>query len=199
MAILPPFQKPDRIQNMFKFCHSLIQYRCYMLTPQALMYTEDSECELVGPFRTMPQEPWHPKRNKCNAKPVPWSSSHIGKCTPLQAEKQPEQWRALTTEINTSLHKDELPHVFNVVFFHWNLLVFLKICFRDNKGKSWFIWQEMELFYIILNLKQNHSQPSLNNWQYSRDYWDVFYVLFVIILISLTKDCSKYQKPKEFY
>ena len=55
----------------------------------------------------------------------------------------------------------------------------------------------MELLYIILNLKQN--QASSTNRQYSRDYWDVFYVLFVIILISSIKDSSKYQKPKEFY
>ena len=27
----------------------------------------------MGPFGTMPQEPWHPKRVRRNAKPVPWS------------------------------------------------------------------------------------------------------------------------------
>ena len=32
----------------------------------------------------------------------------MGKCTPLQAEKQPELWRASTTDRNISLHKDEL-------------------------------------------------------------------------------------------
>ena len=57
----------------------------------------------------------------------------------------------------------------------------------------------MEPLYIILNLKQNHEQPSLTTGQYSRDYWDVFYVLFMIILISSIKDSSNYQKPKEFY
>ena len=57
----------------------------------------------------------------------------------------------------------------------------------------------MEPLYIILNLKQNHEQPSLTNGQYSRDYWNVFYVLFMIILISSIKDSSNYQTPKAFY
>ena len=42
---------------MFKFRHSLNQYRCNMLTLQALVHTEDPKYELAGPFETMPQEP----------------------------------------------------------------------------------------------------------------------------------------------
>ena len=126
-----------------------------------------SDYELAGPFGTMPQEPWHLNRARCNAKPVPWSSSHTGKCTPLQAEKRSEQWRASTTERNTSLHKDELSRVnlftiellddFNFVLVRSILrFLFLKIHFGDITEKSWFICQEMEPFYIILDLKQNH-------------------------------------------
>ena len=84
---MPPLGNPE------KFCHNLSRCWCYMLTFRALTSTEDPENELVDPFVTMSQEPWHPKRARRNAKPVPWSSSHTGKCAPLQAEKQPEQWR----------------------------------------------------------------------------------------------------------
>ena len=111
LVISRPFQTSDHIQNTFKFCHNLGQYRCYMLTLQALIYTEDPEYEPEGPFGTIPQEPWQPKRARRNAKPVPWSSSHMGKCALLQAEKQPELWRASITERNTFLHKDELSYV----------------------------------------------------------------------------------------
>ena len=68
-----------------------------------------------------------------------------GKCTPLQAEKQPEQWRASTTKRNTSLHKDELSRVnlftiallddFNFVLVRCILrFLFLKIRFGDITG-----------------------------------------------------------------
>ena len=167
LAVSRPFQTSDRVRSTFKFCHSLNQYRYYMLTLQALTLAEDPKYELASPFGTMPQEPWHLNRARCNAKPVPWSSSHTGKCTPLQAEKQSEQWRASTTERNTSLHKDELSRVnlftiellddFNFVLVRCILrFLFLKIRFGDITGKSWFICQEMEPFYIILDLKQNH-------------------------------------------
>ena len=89
-AVLRPFQTSDRIRNMFKFHHSLNQYRCNMLTLQALVHTEDPKYELAGPFETMPQEPWHPNRARHNAKPVLCSSSHTGKCASMQAEKQSE-------------------------------------------------------------------------------------------------------------
>ena len=111
LAISRPFQTSDCVRNTFKFCHSLSRYRRYMLTLQTLTYTEDPEYELAGPFGTMPQEPWHPKRARRNVKPIPLSSSHTGKCTPLQAEKQQEQRRASNTERNTSLHKDEVSYV----------------------------------------------------------------------------------------
>ena len=167
LAVSHPFQTSDCVWNTLKFCHSLNRYRCYMLTLQALTHTEDPKYELAGPFGTMPQEPWHPNRARRNAKPVPWSSSHTEKCAPLQAEKQSEQWRFSTTERNTSLHKDELSRVnlftiellddFNFVLVHFILrFPFLKIRFGDITGRSWFIWQEMEPFYIILDLKQNH-------------------------------------------
>ena len=69
----------------------------------------------------------------------------MGKCAPLQAEKQSEQWRALTTKRNTSLHKDELSCVslftiaqlddFNFVLVHYILrFLFLKLYFGDKKG-----------------------------------------------------------------
>ena len=146
---------------------SLNRYRCYMLTLQALTHTEDPEYEPAGPFGTMPQEPWLPNRTRRNTKPVPWSSSHTAKCAPLQAGKQSEQWRASTTERNNSLHKDELSRVnlftfellddFNFVLVCCILrFLFLKIRFGDKTGKNWLIWQEMEPFYIILDLKQNH-------------------------------------------
>ena len=111
LAISRPFQTLDCVWNAFKFCRSLSQYRCYMLTLQALTYNEDPKYELAGPFETMTQEPWHPKRARRNAKPVAWSSSHTGKYTTLQAGKQPEQCSASTTGRNTSLHKDELSRV----------------------------------------------------------------------------------------
>ena len=148
MAISRPFQK-------FKFCNSLNRYRCYMLTLQALTYSEDPKCKLVGPLGRMPQEPWHPKRARRNAKPVPWSSLHTGKCALLPAEKQPEQWRALTTDRNTSLHKGKLSHVnlftiallgdFTFVLVRCILrLLFLKTCFENQKkdktglfGRKW--------------------------------------------------------------
>ena len=144
MAISRSFQTSDQVQNTFKFCHNLGRYRCYMLTLQALTYTEDPEYELEGPFGTMPQEPWHHKRARRNAKPVPWSSSHTGKCALLQAEKQPEQWRASITERNTFLNKDKLSCVnlftialldyFNFVLVRCILrFLFLKICFGDKK------------------------------------------------------------------
>ena len=57
LAVSRPFQTSDPVRNTFKFCHSLSRYRCNMLTLQALVYTEDPEYELVGPFGTMPQEP----------------------------------------------------------------------------------------------------------------------------------------------
>ena len=57
LAVLHPLQMSDHVRNIFKFCHSLSQYQCYMLTLQALTYTEDTEYELVGPFGIMPQEP----------------------------------------------------------------------------------------------------------------------------------------------
>ena len=78
-----------------------------MLTLQALTYLKDPKCRLVGPFGAMPQEPWHSKRARCNAKPM---LSTMGKCAPLQAW-QPEQWRALTTKRNISLLTDELLRV----------------------------------------------------------------------------------------
>ena len=145
MAISRPFQASDHVQNMFKFCHNLGQYRCYMLTLQALTYTEDPKYELEGSFGTMPQEPWHPKRANHNAKPVPWSSSHTWKCALLQAEKQPEQWRASITERNTFLHTDDLSCVnlftiallddFNFVLVRCILrFLFLKIRFGDITG-----------------------------------------------------------------
>ena len=145
MAVSPPFQTSDHVQNTFKFCHSSSRHWYYMLTLQALMFTEDPEHELAGHFGTMSQEPWHPNRARRDAKPVPWSSSHTGKCAPLQAEKQPEQWRASTTKRNTSLHKDELSHVnlftiallddFNFVLMRCILwFLFLKIHFGDVTG-----------------------------------------------------------------
>ena len=145
LVVWRPFQTSDRVRNTFKFCHSLSRYRCYMLTLQALTYSEDPEYELAGPLGTMPQEPWHPNRARCNAKPVPWSSSHTGKCAPLQVEKQLEQWRASTTERNNSLHKDELSRVnlftiallgdFNFVLVRCILrFLFLKIRFGDITG-----------------------------------------------------------------
>ena len=145
LAISCPFQMSDFVRNTFKFCHSLIQYRCYLLTLQALTYNEDSEYKLSGPFGAMPQKPWHPERARHNAKPVSWSSSHMGKCAPLQAKKEPEQWRALTTKRNTALHKNELSRVklftialldnFNFVLVCCMLrFLFLKICFGDKKG-----------------------------------------------------------------
>ena len=74
---------------------------------------------------------------------------------------------ASTTERNNSLHKDELSRVnlftfellddFNFVLVCCILrFLFLKIRFGDKTGKNWLIWQEMEPFYIILDLKQNH-------------------------------------------
>ena len=78
-----------------------------MLTLQALTYLKDPKCRLVSPFGAMPQEPWHSKRARCNAKPM---LSTMGKCAPLQAW-QPEQWRALTTKRNISLLTDELLRV----------------------------------------------------------------------------------------
>ena len=145
LAISRPFQTPDHVRNTFKFCHSLSQYRCYMMTLQARTYTEGPEYELTGPFGTMPQEPWHPEWARCNVKPVLWSSSHMGKCALLQVEKQPEQWRASVTKRNTSFHKDKLSrvnlftivllHDINFVLVHCILrFLFLKICFRDKKG-----------------------------------------------------------------
>ena len=144
LAIWHPFQTSDHIQNMFKFCHSIIWYWCCMLTLQTLMYTEDHKSELTSPFGTIPQEPWHPKRARCNAKSVPWSSSHTEKSKPLQAEKQLEKWRASTIKRHTSPHKDKLSHAnlftialladFNFVLVHYILLfLFLKICFGDKK------------------------------------------------------------------
>ena len=57
LAVSRPFQTLDRVRNTFQFCHSSSRYRCYMLTRQALTYTEDPKYELAGPFGTMPQEP----------------------------------------------------------------------------------------------------------------------------------------------
>ena len=144
LAISRLFQTLDCVWNAFKFCRSLSRYRCYMLTLQALTYNEDPKYELAGPFGTMTQEPWHPIRARRNAKPVPWSSSHTGKCALLQAEKQPEQWRASITERNTFLNKDKLSCVnlftialldyFNFVLVRCILrFLFLKICFGDKK------------------------------------------------------------------
>ena len=59
-------------------CNSCSLYQSYMVTLRAL--TESS------PFGTKPQEPWQPKRARCDAKPVPLSSSTAGKCAPLQSE-----------------------------------------------------------------------------------------------------------------
>ena len=41
LAVSRPFQTSDCTQNIFKFCHSFVWYWCYMLTLQALMYTEN--------------------------------------------------------------------------------------------------------------------------------------------------------------
>ena len=62
----------------------------------------------------------------------------------MQAEKQPEKWRALTTARNTSLHKDEIPHVnlsTSALLDEFNFVLvrciprfrFPKICFEDEK------------------------------------------------------------------
>ena len=50
LAISRQFQTPNHVRNTFIFCHSLSRYQWYMLTLQALTYTEDPECELAGPF-----------------------------------------------------------------------------------------------------------------------------------------------------
>ena len=97
-----------RIKCGNNFCSNLCRYRYYMLTLQKpWRVLKDPECRLAGPFGTMAQEPWHPERARHNAEPVSWSSSTMGKCTPLQAW-QPDQWRASITERNFSLLTDEL-------------------------------------------------------------------------------------------
>ena len=48
--------------------------------------------EPVGPFGTMPQEPWHPGKG---AKPDRVIQLDLGKCAPMQVIKQPEHGRKL--------------------------------------------------------------------------------------------------------
>ena len=66
-----------------------------MLTLQALTYTEGND-QLVGPFGTMPQEPWHPGKGAKLDRII--GNSTAGKCAPMQVIKQPEHGRTSTTE-----------------------------------------------------------------------------------------------------
>ena len=65
-----------RVCKRFKFYNSFSRHRCYMLTLLlALTYIGEPQMRTGGPFGTIPQELWHRKRVRHNAKPVPLSSS----------------------------------------------------------------------------------------------------------------------------
>ena len=126
-----------------------------MLTLQALTYLKDPKCRLVGPFGAMPQEPWHSKRARCNAKPM---LSTMGKCAPLQAW-QPEQWRALTTKRNISLLTDEL---LRVTLNTFQSRIYVQICGLIKK--KFIIYY---LLFILMGIFLKHLWliPNILQWQ----------------------------------
>ena len=97
-----------RICKRFKFCNSVSWYWCYMLTLQALTYIGGSQMQTGGPFGTIPQKPWHPKRVRNSVKPVLLSSSLRGSVHLCKLKNSQNSGELLTTERNISLHKDEL-------------------------------------------------------------------------------------------
>ena len=80
-----------------------IDRTCWHFEPWCIL--KDPEYEWLNtntnawPIRNNATRTLHPKRARRNAKLVPWSSS--------DTEKQPEQWRASTSNRNTSLHKNK--------------------------------------------------------------------------------------------
>ena len=54
--------------------------------------------ERAGPFGSMPQEPWHSGKG-AKADLIALSNSTVGKCTPMQVIKQPENLGNCTTKV----------------------------------------------------------------------------------------------------
>ena len=83
------------------------------------------EFRLAGSFATMPQEPWHPKRARRNAKPFPWSYSTTDKWAPLQAWSQNSGELRPPTKIFLSLqtnYYELLQGVYLSVYFTYQIL-----------------------------------------------------------------------------
>ena len=108
---------------------------------------KDPESRLAGPFGTMPQEPWHLKRARRNAKQVPWSYSTTDKCAPLEAW-QPEQWRVSTTETNTPLLTDELLRVTSRCLLNYNQ-IFKKVPYNSPDRNLLFCHKIGEIFHLL--------------------------------------------------
>ena len=140
---------------------------------------EDPECELVGPFRTKPPEPWHSKRARHNAKPVPLSSSLRGSaylCKLKNSQNNGEIWppREIFISIKTNYHLlayiKLYCHLSILRLSTWSFIVFLlrMLCVSLTK-----IWHKLEPILVLEKVSKTLKQKTLTNSK-------IFHVLEVL-------------------
>ena len=152
-----------RICKRFKFCNSLSRYQCYMLTLHWRIL-EDPECELAGPFGTMPQKPWHPKRARDNAKPVPLSS-HYREVRTSARWKSGVLWppREIFLSLKANYHFltyiKLYCHLSTLCLSAWSFVVFLlwMLCVSVTKN----------LRFITVGIKIWHKPDFWRQWTHS--------------------------------
>ena len=95
---------------------------------------EDPECKPAGPFGTMPQEPWHPKRASHNAIPVLlssslWGNAHLCKLKNSQNSGELRPSREIFLSIKTNYHLLTYVklycHLSTLCLSAWSFVVFL--------------------------------------------------------------------------
>ena len=143
-----------------------INATCEHLKPWRIL--EDPECELVGPFGTMPQEPSHPKSVRHNAKPVPLSSSLQGsanlcklKNSQNSGELRPP--REIFLSIKTNYH------LLNYIKLYWHLST---LCLSNSSFLIFLLWMlcvsfTKNLQSITVEIKIWHKPNFWRQWTYS--------------------------------
>ena len=150
---------------------------------------EDPECKLVGPFKTKPPEPWHSKRARHNAKPVPLSSSLRGSgylCKLKNSQSNGELWppREIFISIKTNYHLltyiKLYCHLSILCLSAWSFIVFLlrMLCVSFTKNLRSIlvgtkIWHKPEPILVLEKVSKTLKQKTLTNSK-------IFHVLEVL-------------------
>ena len=129
---------------------------------------EDPEWELAGPFETMSQEPWHPKRVRHNAKPVLlsywlWRRAHLCKLKNTQNSGELLLPREIFLSIKTNYHLltyiKLYCHLSTLCLGAWRFVVFLlwMLCVSVTKN----------LCTITVGIKIWHKPDFWRQWAHS--------------------------------